>query len=328
MNLKQIKEQFTCLDYLGEPVKKVASGFLYRAPWREDRHPSLSVSPNGRGWHDLATSEHGNLIDLVAKCIGSTDFARICAEFGQGLPSFPKVKGFEGGKEEGSAFVRFSVHPLQVPKLKEYLLKDRGITPDTAQSLGVVEARYSMRSDIPTDLYALAFPNDKGGYELRGAPYEGNMEGYKGSKAPKGITTHLRAENAPYVVFEGFIDMLSFETMMKEQGKSQMYNYVTLNSTINAGAAIEQLNGVKSQIYLCLDNDPAGDDATTEIQDALDGAKDIRERFAPFNDVNDLHLHRRAVQNQLEENFNNEISQKDGAQHEAILTQSPGMATR
>ncbi len=309
MNLAQIKEKYTILDYLGEPLKKVANGYLYRAPWREDTHPSLSVTLNGKGWHDLSTDEHGNLIDLVAKCIGSTDFARICAEFDSVQRqsfSFPQSKDLEGGKEEESAFSRFSIVPLQSRGLFAYLTQ-RGIDTTIAKSL-CQEARYSFQDrEDSRYLYALAYPNDKGGYELRGAPYEGNTEGYKGSKAPKGITTHLRAENAPYVVFEGFMDMLSFETMMKEQGKSQMYNYVTLNSTINAGAAIEQLNGVKSQIYLCLDNDPAGDDATTEIQDALDGAKDIRERFAPFNDVNDLLLHRRAVQKQLQENYEREI---------------------
>ena len=58
----QIKEKYTCLDYLGEPVKKVSYGYLYRTPWREDKHPSLSVTPNGKGWKDYATGEHGNLI--------------------------------------------------------------------------------------------------------------------------------------------------------------------------------------------------------------------------------------------------------------------------
>lgn len=314
MNIKQIKEQYTCLDYLGEPLKKVASGYLYRTPWREDRHPSLSVSPNGKGWHDFSTGEHGNLIDLVAKCIGSNDFARICAEFGQGIPSSPTVKNLNEGKGDRADFARFSLVRLQTPKLKEYLVKERGISPDTAQSLGIVEARYSMRPDIPTDLYALAYPNDKGGYELRGAPYEGNTKGFKGSKAPKGITTHIRQENVPYVVFEGFIDMLSFDTMMKEQGKSQTYNYVTLNSTVNAGAAIEVLKGVKSQIFLCLDNDQAGDEATAEMLKVLVGAQDIRKGISPFNDVNELHLHRRAVQKQLQENYEKENQPQEKSQ--------------
>ena len=323
MNVKQIKEQFTCLDYLGEPLKKVSNGYLYRCPWKEDKHPSLSVTLDGGGWHDLSDGTHGNLIDLVARCIGTNDFRQICAQFDsvtKNTSSFRQSRTLDARKEESNNFARFSTIPLQA----YYLLKERGIRPETAIALGVVEAHYSIRADIPRDLYALAYPNDKGGYELRGAPYEGNPRGFKGSKAPKGITTHLIEANLPYVVFEGFADMLSFATMTN----GQKHNYVTLNSTVNSETAIVALKGVKSQIFLCLDNDHSGDEATEKMLVALPGSKDIRKGLMPHKDVNELLLHRREVQNQLEEYFNKEISQKDGAQNEAILIQSPGMATR
>jgi len=106
--------------------------------------------------------------------------------------------------------------------------------------------------------------------------------------------------------------MLSFDTMMK--GKSQTYNYVTLNSTVNADAAIEVLKGVKSQVFLCLDNDQAGDEATAEMQKVLVGAQDIRKVISPFNDVNELHLHRRAVQKQLQENYEKENQPQEKSQ--------------
>lgn len=327
MNIKQIKEQFTCLDYLGEPLKKVSNGYLYRCPWKEDKHPSLSVTLDGGGWHDLSDGTHGNLIDLVARCIGTNDFRQICAQFDsvtKNTSSFRQSRTLDARKEESNNFARFSTIPLQAYRLKDYLLKERGIRPETAIALGVVEAHYSIRADIPRDLYALAYPNDKGGYELRGAPYEGNPRGFKGSKAPKGITTHLIEANLPYVVFEGFADMLSFATMTN----GQKHNYVTLNSTVNSETAIVALKGVKSQIFLCLDNDHSGDEATEKMLVALPGSQDIRKGLMPHKDVNELLLHRREVQNQLEEYFNKEISQKDGAQNEAILIQSPGMATR
>ena len=327
MNIKKIKEQFTCLDYLGEPLKKVSNGYLYRCPWKEDKHPSLSVTLDGGGWHDLSDGTHGNLIDLVARCIGTNDFRQICAQFDsvtKNTSSFRQSRTLDARKEESNNFARFSTIPLQAYRLKDYLLKERGIRPETAIALGVVEAHYSIRADIPRDLYALAYPNDKGGYELRGAPYEGNPRGFKGSKAPKGITTHLIEANLPYVAFEGFADMLSFATMTN----GQKHNYVTLNSTVNSETAIVALKGVKSQIFLCLDNDHSGDEATEKMLVALPGSQDIRKGLMPHKDVNELLLHRREVQNQLEEYFNKEISQKDGAQNEAILTQSPGMATR
>lgn len=92
MNIQQIKEKYTCLDYLGKPAKKVAHGYLYHAPWREDTHPSLSVTDNGRGWHDLATGEHGSVIDLVMRCLNTNDVRLACEEIEHQDPasfSFP-----------------------------------------------------------------------------------------------------------------------------------------------------------------------------------------------------------------------------------------------
>lgn len=285
MNIKQIKEQYTCLDYLGadKVVRQGSYGFLCRCPWREDAHPSLSISPNGKGWIDQSTGEHGNLIDLVSKCIGSTDFARICAEFDSVQPqsfSFPQTKDLEGGKEEESAFSQFSIVPLQSRGLFAYLTQ-RGINTAIARNL-CSEAHYSFSDQSDKYLYALAFANNKGGYELRSAFF-------KGSKAPKGISFSCDLDSAPFVVFEGFMDALSFATLCG----GVKHNYVVLNSVVNVDAAIRQLKlwpGYK--VFLCLDNDPAGNDTTAKMLEHLPNAIDIRQRFAPHKDVNDYLLAR------------------------------------
>ena len=82
MNISQIKNKYTCLDYLGKPLRKTGAGwFLYRCPWREDNHPSLNVTPNGKVWHDLATGAKGGIIELVMACLNTRDLSRVCAEF-------------------------------------------------------------------------------------------------------------------------------------------------------------------------------------------------------------------------------------------------------
>ena len=51
MNARQIKEKWTCLDYLGERVvRKTSKGYLARCPWRDDNNPSLTITPDGKGW--------------------------------------------------------------------------------------------------------------------------------------------------------------------------------------------------------------------------------------------------------------------------------------
>ena len=280
MNIKEIKDKYTCFDYLGKRVvRKTTSGYLARAPWREDTHPSLTITPNGKGWHDLATGAKGSVIDLVMLDL-NCDLKRACEVLERRKPSFffpqPSIES-DGGREK-EAFSRFDVMPLQSKGLFAYL-HQRGINIDIAKRF-LVEAHYSTKNpDDGTYIYTLAYANDKGGYELRNALR-------KLSKAPKGITTYVHRENAPTVVFEGFFDMLSFATLCGEI----RHNYLTLNSIVNVDAAIETLELTDNKVFLCLDNDKGGDDATAKMLDALPSAIDIRSRFAPAKDLNEYLL--------------------------------------
>ena len=280
MNIQQIKEKYTCLDYLGKPAKKVAHGYLYHAPWREDTHPSLSVTDNGRGWHDLATGEHGSVIDLVMRCLNTNDVRLACEEIERQDPSSFSFSQsvFEESEEKKkeSGFTKFEIEKLQSKGLFAYL-HSRKVNTDIAKQF-LQEAHYSFR-DGDSYLYALAYANDKGGYELR-------SNFYKGSTSPKGITTHWLIDGAPVVVFEGFFDMLSFATLCG----GVKHNYIVLNSIVNKEAALEVLKNLSNQVYLCLDNDRGGDDATSWFLHQLPLAKDIRQRFTPSKDVNDYLL--------------------------------------
>lgn len=277
MNIKEIKDKYTCLDYLGDRVvRKTTEGYLCRAPWREDKHPSLTVTPNGRGWKDHATGEHGSIIDLVMRCLNTNDVRRVLEELDKAnLSPFDQQKILGGSKEKGNGFAFIDVMPLQSKGLYAYL-HSRCINTTIAKRF-LKEAHYGFEvRDDGKYLYALAYGNDKGGYELRSGSY-------KGSTHPKWITTHYYKENAPTIVFEGFMDMLSFATLCSEI----RHNYLVLNSIVNTDAAIEVLKKVENTVYLCLDNDKGGDDATKRILDVLPSAIDIRGRFAPSKDVND-----------------------------------------
>lgn len=276
MTIKAIKEQYTCLDYLGQPLKKTTNGYLYRAPWRTDTHPSLSVTGNGRGWHDLATGAHGSVIDLVMRCLNTNDVRRACEEIERQGPSsfsFSQPIIDDGEKKKSGGFGKFELVKLQSKGLFAYLYSRKVNIAIAKQFLQ--EAHYSFM-DCDSYLYALAYKNDKGGYELRSSRY-------KGGTSPKGITTHLDKENAPTVVFEGFFDMLSFATLCG----GVKHNYIVLNSIVTKEAALEVLRTITNQIYLCLDNDEGGESTTRWFLDALPSAKDIRNRFAPAKDVNE-----------------------------------------
>lgn len=239
-------------------------------------HPSLTVTPNGKGWYDHSTGKHGNLIEMVMLCLGTNDLSRVCAVFDTITPfSFHQSRVFNELKEKGNGFAFLDIVPLQSEGLFDYLT-ERCINTSIARQF-LQEAHYSFQKrEDGRYLFALAYANDLGGYELRSSSF-------KGGTAPKGITTHLGRKNAPTVVFEGFFDMLSFATLCGEV----RHNYVVLNSVVNADAGIVALRSIGGRVLLCLDNDKGGDVATAKMLEALPEAEDIRNRFAPFNDVND-----------------------------------------
>ncbi len=278
MNIKQIKENKTCLDYLGAPLKKTSSGwYIYRCPWKTDAHPSLTVSPDGKVWRDLSTGAEGGIIELVMTCLNTHDFRLVCAAFNSS--SFlPLRRVFDNEKEkksECSGFASFCVMPLQSRGLCAYLAK-RKINMSIARQF-LQEAHYSFQERTDDSyLYALAYKNDKGGYELR-------SESFKGSTAPKGITTHLGVANASTIVFEGVFDMLSWVTMTE----GVKHNLIVLNSVVNKEDAVKMLRSVTGKIILCLDNDKGGNTATAFILNAVPGAIDYRSHFAPAKDVNE-----------------------------------------
>ena len=275
MNIRQIKEQYTCLDYLGKPIRKLSSGwYLYRAPYRRDNHPSLNVSPSGKAWFDKATGEKGGIVELVQRCLNTTDFSLICAEF-QDSSSFSQSRTFDDEKEKdvSSGFKKFEVVSLQSRGLFAYL-HSRKVNIEIAKQF-LKEAHYSFK-DGDSFLYALAYPNDKGGYELRSSFF-------KGGTSPKGVTTHRFIDGAPVVIFEGFMDMLSFATLCG----GVRHNYIVLNSIVNVDAVLEALACHGEKIYLCLDNDEAGRTATKRMREQLPLAQDISNRFTLYKDVND-----------------------------------------
>ena len=73
------------LGFPGQPRKSCP------CPWREDRHASFSVTPDGKGWHDFATGESGDAVDFLQRATGLTkrEACRKFIELAGGLIAFP-----------------------------------------------------------------------------------------------------------------------------------------------------------------------------------------------------------------------------------------------
>ncbi len=126
--------------------------------------------------------------------------------------------------------------------------------------------------------YGIGFQNNNGGWEIR-------SKHFKGSAAPK-FLTNLSYGSDAIQVFEGFMDFLSFLQINALAGKSLSSDFLILNSTTMVAQALPVLHTYHS-VDLYLDNDPAGDRATSLIKLELPKAKDNRIRYEGFNDLNE-----------------------------------------
>ena len=276
MQLHDIK-QISIVDYLAQtgykPKLTKGVNYWYCSPLRSELTPSFKVNAERNQWYDFGTGDHGDIIDLV--CILQHCSA---AEAMRSLSRLKETRSAEsfsfGGTTpvslQRSSMELISVQAVKHPKLLLYL-SERGLQlSDVSPFLSEVYYRVSEKC-----FFALGFPNDAGGWELRN-PY------FKGCFAPKAISTIKGTDSHKLQLFEGFMDFLSWRKLHpEEQDDSIILNSLTLLPklipTLHPYPIIESL----------LDNDEAGDRATKQLFEAGLPVKDMRACYAPYKDINE-----------------------------------------
>lgn len=276
MQLHDIK-QVSIVDYLAQTgfEAKLIKGVndWYCSPLRSELTPSFKVNAERNQWYDFATGDHGDIIDLVCAlqhCTTAEAMRRLAALKGVRLaPSF-SFGGTTPVRSQAPSMELIGVQAVKHPKLLLYL-SERGLQPsDVSPFLSEVYYRISEKC-----FFALGFPNDAGGWELRN-PY------FKGCFAPKAITTIKGPDSHKLQLFEGFMDFFSWRKLHPEgQDDSIILNSLTLLPklipTLHPYPIIESL----------LDNDEAGDRAMKQLFDAGLPVKDMRACYAPYKDINE-----------------------------------------
>lgn len=276
MQLHDIK-QVSIVDYLAQtgykPKLIKGANYWYCSPLRTELTPSFKANAERNQWYDFATGDHGDIIDLVCAlqhCSTAEAMRRLAALKGVRLaPSF-SFGGITPVRPQAPSMELIGVQAVKHSKLLLYI-SERGLQPsDVSPFLSEVYYRVSEKC-----FFALGFPNDAGGWELRN-PY------FKGCFAPKAISTIKGNDSHKLQLFEGFMDFLSWRKLHPEgQDDSIILNSLTLLPklilTLHPYPIIESL----------LDNDEAGDRATKQLIDAGLPVKDMRACYAPYKDINE-----------------------------------------
>lgn len=246
------------LSAYGRQSVRSYSGYdMYQSPFREEGHPSFQVVHSSNTWKDFGTGEFGSAVDLVMK-MEHCSFVQAMDLFETGKfglsykNATPQRKRPE---QKVKKVVICKIAPLQNKILLGYLKEQRGIDPDIAATF--CKEVYYKREGTDKNLFAVAFVNDSGGIEYR------NGAGYKGAFINKDVTT-IDNGSSQCTIFEGFIDFLTYQQMMKGKPEKLKIDFVILNSVAMIEKAIPFLEK-HSRLNCFLDNDPAGRAAFSRI---------------------------------------------------------------
>ena len=272
------------LESLGHsPVRRKGNALWYLSPLREERTASFKVDTWLDCWYDFGLGRGGGIIALARELYRSNDIKYLLECIGRSATGLIRRFVSDVKKQKQiPAFTDIGVVPLNSPVLLVYL-RERKIDTDVARN-ECVEVHYACNGKR---YYAIGFRNRLGGYELRN-------RWFKGCIAPKDIS-HMKQdgenENKICLVFEGFIDYLSFRTLRKYGSLScfdaMESDFIVLNSVSSICKALPLLREYDKTVCL-LDNDAAGRNAFASLYKALNGkAEDISSLYGSFKDLND-----------------------------------------
>lgn len=276
-NANQIPIREILEQYNSFPKREYNSYDMYCSPLREDGNASFQVDKTTNTWKDHGSGEFGSAVDLVMKLEKCSFFEAMQLFEDKNFNTNPITKKRH---EEAhvlpthSSLEILKIAPLKNSALLSYL-KLRGIEPDIAQKY-CKEIYYRFNQNSKNN-FAIAFENNQGGMEFRN-PY------MKGCAINKGITSIDNGCNR-CVVFEGFMDFLSFLQLMKDKPENHKLNFVILNSVAIVNKAT---SFIKKHEYVSsfLDNDKAGISAYNIISKL--GPKTVNESLRLFPDKKDL----------------------------------------
>ena len=279
------------LTHLGHrPVSRSKGGrqWFYHSPLREDNNASFCVSSDKNLWYDFGTTRGGNVIDLARALNGDCSF-KVAASwleeqrrgFKQGPPLTASIVSI-GPVRPDTGMENIKVQPLTNKALIGYLWS-RGIPAEIGKRY-CKEVQYDVRG---RHFFALCFMNILGGMEIRNPFFKGSY----GVKAPSVITLSKSERTPSCCVFEGFMDFLSYQTLLARYN-APVFNPVPrdciiLNSTSMVQKAVPFIQ-VYDVAFTYLDNDAAGQQATDAIEAAMmDRTIQLSTCFSNYNDLND-----------------------------------------
>jgi len=288
MNCKQfnsikLEEILFSLGYL--PTRQNEKEAWFLNPFSAETQASFKLDKKLNLWFLHSEGIGGNNTDFMIKYLNASIKEVLEWAEKQNFSSFQSQNNIHSQNSKPNYHIT-EIKELQNENLKNYL-HQRGISSKTYPFVKEVHFTIGEKK-----FYAIGFENLSGGWELRN-------QFYKGSFLKKDISVinlnNDKEKNKNVVVFEGFMDALSF-VEMKPFFKSDV---LVMNSISLLSKAKEYLK-YYSEIHLFLDNDKAGENCKNEILKSFPEAKNHSEIYALHKDLNDYLKSKKENKNSIE----------------------------
>lgn len=281
MNIETLLSQS---NYL--PVFKTTHGGVFKAAYRGDTTASLSVDYNRNVFYDFGTGQGGdtaNLYRLIHNCTLAEALSAL-----KPSDAFSSTKEYNHSPCEVKVAEKARKCPITVLSARairptdatgRYLLDKRGLS----YWEGIYHVTYTNGND--KQFFGIGWQSVDGGWHIRSLT--------SGKFCTSQSVTRVTKGQPDYglIITESMLDYLSLCQLYPAY---KFYNAIILNSVTNARKIVDIAKEYEA-VYLLLDNDNAGDKATSELLTALPNATDNRDWFAPHNDINDYLLNKQKI---------------------------------
>lgn len=258
------------LEKLGHFPKRTAEKEAwFMSPFRSETQASFKVSKIKNRWYDHGEGTGGDVITLVCRILKCS-----ISETLEFLNDDKTI--LPNGKKEiydinNTKVNIISIKKIEHPALIQYL-SFRGIPLHIANEY-CHEVWYIFKNK---KFFAIGLRNSQNGWELRNKIF-------KNSSSPKSYT-HLQRNHEQLIILEGMFDLLSLaflnETLLKNS------DVLVLNS-ISFIKNSEQLISNYKVVYLYLDRDSAGQNATLYLTKKYSHVIDESDSYKNHKDLND-----------------------------------------
>lgn len=282
MNCKQfnsisLEEVLLSLGHL--PTKQNEKEAWYLNPFASESQASFKIDKRQNVWYLYSEGVGGNNTDFMMKFLKTSVKEVLEWAEKQNFSSFHQHNGVQFPNQElKPSYEIKEIKELENETLKNYL-QQRGLSLIVYPLVKEIHFRIGDKQ-----LYAIGFKNRSEGWELRNPFYKGGILKKDVSIVNFNNETKIKDN---IVVFEGFIDALSFVEMQK----SFKGDLLVMNSIALLGRTKEHLKDY-SNINLFLDNDKAGLRCKNEILKTFPEAKDYSGIYENNKDLNDYLVER------------------------------------